>query len=353
MKKLLQILMVLAILPTLSHAQITIQASEVNPLGVFAIQSRDTSVEAAISPGGTGMQTWDFSMLDNNSSDSLEFYNASETAYSSLFPGANLAATLDSIAVIYFEKNDNHLITFGTYGTFTLDPYTVTTALKYNPPQTIIKFPLEMNQSFAETVHSKVQVLGSEVNFPFDSVRAVTTTQRSVLVDAYGQLTSPIGTFDVLRSTETEISVDTIEYLNNGIWFPLQNTPPKTITFYNWWTNQFDLGFPVVQYKISPGIDTSMIWLNEFVSSTHDSKSYLNVNLSPNPTSNFLNVELPDGFSGQMEVFDLNGRKLLSQAALSSFENLNVQALPVGSFVLLLKDKRGKIAGFERFEIIR
>jgi hypothetical protein len=353
MKKLFQLMLLLTILPAISNAQITIQASEVNPLGVFAIQTRDTSIEASISPGGTGLQTWDFSMLGNDSSDSIEFYNASETAYANLFPNANLAATLDSFAVVYFEKNDNNIVSYGTYGTFTLPPYTVTNAYTFKPYQTIIRFPLEMNQSFSETVRSVLQIPGSDIGAPYDSVRAVTITNRIILVDAYGTLASPIGNFDVLRSTETEVSVDSAFIQSNGLWFPIQASSPKTITYYNWWTNTFSLSLPVVQYKISPGIDTSMIWLNTFVSATHDSKSYLNINLSPNPTSSFLNVELPEGFSGQMEVFDLNGHRMLAQPATSKTENLNVQALPVGSFVLVLKDNRGKVQGFERFEVIR
>ncbi|MBI1223787.1 MAG: T9SS type A sorting domain-containing protein [Bacteroidetes bacterium] len=353
MKKIFQIAVVLAFLPAFTNAQITIQADEVNPLGVFAIQSRDTSIEASISPGGTGMQTWDFSMLDNDSSDSLAFYPADETAYFSLFPNANLATTLDSIAIIYLEKTNDHIATFGTYGTFTIEPYTVTTAFKYDPPQTIIKFPLELNQTYSETVIGTAQVKGSEVGFPLDSVRSITTTNRNVVVDGYGTLTSPIGTFDVLRSTEVEVSYDSIVYLNNGIWTFLSKTTPKTITYHNWWTNQFNLSFPVVQYKISPGIDTSMIWLNEFVSATHNSKTFLDVKISPNPTSNFLQVDLPEGFVGQMEIFDMLGHRMLVQPAVSATESINVQALTAGTFILVLKDKRGKVAGFERFEILR
>lgn len=353
MKKLFQLAALLALFPAFSSAQITIQADEVNPLGVFAVQSRDSSLDASLDPGGTGMQTWDFSALENNTSDSLEFYEASETQYAALFPEANLAATLDSFAVIYLEKTNDHIATFGTYGTFTLPPYTVTTALKYEPAQTIIKFPMQMGQSYTETTNAFAQVPGSAVGFPFDSLRSVTITNRSVLVDAYGELTSPIGIFDVLRSTEISTSYDSISYLNLGNWVFLSKTTPVTITYHNWWTNQFDLSFPVVQYKRSPNADTSMIWLNEFVSATHDSKSYLDVKLSPNPTSQFLNVELPEGFVGQMEIFDLLGHRMLAQVATNRFENMNVQTLPVGSFVLILKDKKGKVQGFERFEVLR
>lgn len=343
----------LGLFPAFSNAQITITSDEVNPLGVYAIQSRDSTLDASLDPGGTGQQSWDFSALENNTSDTLEFYEASETEYAALFPEAELAATLDSFAVIYLEKNDNYIGTYGTYGTFTLPPYTVTTALKYNPAQTIIRFPMTYGQAYTETNLATAQVPGSAVGFPFDSLRSVTITNRSVNVDAYGELTTPIGTFDVLRSTEISTSYDSINYLNNGLWLFLSKTTPKTITYHNWWTNQFDLSFPVVQYKLSPGADTSMIWLNEFVSATHDSKNYLDVKLSPNPTSQFLNVEMPDGFVGQLDVYNLLGHRMLTQTATNSSERMNVQTLPVGSYVVILKDKKGKVKGFERFEVLR
>ncbi len=354
MKKVLQTLIVLAFLPAISKAQITIQANDVQPLGVFATQSKDTTLAASITPGGTGLQTWDFSALKAQTTDSLEFYEADQTAYASLFPSANLAATLDSFAVIYLEKNDDHIITLGTYGSLAFPPYIVTAAYKYNPPQTIIRFPMELNQAFTENVKATVQITGATIGLPYDSVRAVTFTSRSVVVDAYGQLTTPIGVFEVLRSKEVETSIDSAYIQSSGIWFPLQGSAPKTITFHNWWSKENGFGFPVVQHKNSPDTGNSALWLNEFVSSTHESKSYLRVNIWPNPTSNTLNVELPASFSGQMEVFDLNGRRLLAQStADTSQESLNLQAFPVGSYVLILKNKKGKVAGFQRFEVVR
>ncbi len=355
MKKVFQLLSLLALLPAISIAQITINASDVNPLGVFATQCKDTTLDVSITPGGTGLQTWDFSALKVQATDSLAFYTPDQTDYAALFPNANLAATVDSFAVIYLEKNDDHIATLGTYGTLTIDPVTVTTSFRYTPSQTIIKFPMELNQTFTEDLIGQAKVTGAEVGYPgiFDSVLYKTFINRNVTVDAYGQLTTPIGVFEVLRSTEVEVSHDSVLAKSNGVWFPYLATQPKTLTFHNWWTNQNGIGFPVVQIKDSPDTGISALWLNDFVSSTHDSKSFLQVNISPNPTSSYLNVELPSGFTGQMEVFDLNGRRLMAQSAVSSQETLNLQALPVGSFVLILKDNKGKVAGFERFEVVR
>ena len=342
-----------AALPFLSNAQITINASDVDPLGFFAIQSRDTTPDAAILPGGSGLQTWDFTALKDQAQDTLVFYEVQQTPYDTLFPGTNLAATLDSIAYVYFEKTNNYLKTPGSFGTLKYGPYTVSTTYRYTPSQTIIQFPLELNNSYTEVVKATIQIPGLEIGLPFDSLRSVSFIERDVQVGAYGQMTTPIGTFETLRSTEVETSIDSLYIFNNGAWESQTGTNPSTITSYNWWTNQNGLGFPLVQLEVNAAGDIEATWLNSFVSSTHDSKTFLQVNISPNPTSYFLHIELPDGFNGRMEIYDLNGKRLLTSSASSGKETLDVQSLSTGSFVVILKDKKGNVAGFERFEVVR
>jgi len=354
MKKFFQFFSFLALLPIASQAQITIQASDVNPLGVFATQSKDTTLDATITPGGTGEQTWDFSALKAQTTDSLKFYTADQTPYASLFPGANLAATLDSTAIIYLVKNNDKIASLGTFGSLYIDPLTITTGFTYTPAQTLIKFPMEYGQTYTESVVGSARVTGAEVQYPvFDSVLYRTFLSRTVTVDAYGELTTPIGVFDVLRTTEVEVSLDTITGLSNGVWHQLFVTPAKTVTTNNWWTNQNGLGFPVVQYKVSPETGTSALWLNELVSGIHDSQNFLKFDISPNPTSSFLRAKLPDGFVGQLVVLDINGRMMLTQSNASGETNLNIQSLQAGSFILVLQDKKGKVVGFERFEVVR
>jgi len=49
----------------------------------------------------------------------------------------------------------------------------------------------------------------------------------------------------------------------------------------------------------------------------------------------------------------MNGRLQMTASANSTTEQLDVQQLVNGSFVLVLKDKNGKLAGFERFKVVR
>lgn len=321
---------------------------------MFAVQSRDTMPDSTIVPGGTGMQSWNFTSLKDQDQDSLHFYEAAQVPNANLFPNANFGASLDSFAYLFFEVNNDHIQALGSYGTLEYGPFVVTAAFRYFPPQTIIKFPMEMNSTNSENIRAIIQITGDEIGQPsYDSIRYVTNTQRSVVVDAFGELTTPLGNYQTLRSKEVEVSVDSFYVLNNNIWFGTAAGGLDTVTLYNWWTNQDGLGFPVVQLEVSGSITKEATWLNNFVSDTRNPNNFVEVGVSPNPASHSIRVTLPESFVGQMEVYDINGRLQMTASASSSTEQLDVQRLANGSFVLVIKDKNGRLAGFERFEVVR
>jgi Secretion system C-terminal sorting domain len=355
MKKILHLLTFSALLPVAAFSQITIQADDISLVGFSAVQSRDTFPDATIAPGGNGMQTWDFTGLKDQDRDSLQFYEASLVPFAGLFPGANVGATLDSFAYLFFDVNNDHIQTLGSYGTLEYGGFTVTANYVLNPPQTIIKFPMELNGAYTEVTRATIQITGDEIGQPsYDSIRLVTNSLRSVMIDAFGQLTTPVGNYETLRSSEVEISQDSFYILNNSIWFGAVAGGPDTTTIYNWWSNQNGLGFPVVQVEMgSNGLASQATWLNGFVSGTHSPESFVEIGISPNPASHFIHVNLPEGFLGKMKVYDMNGRQQMTANVNSTTEQLNLQQLVNGSFVLVLIDKNGKLAGFERFEVVR
>ncbi len=353
MKKILQMFSLAAILPFAAQSQITIEASQIKMIGNVAYNGRDTMPDSTIVIGGTGQQNWDFSGLNDDELDTLEFFEAAQLPFASEFPSANVGAVVDSNLNIFFQQNSEHIVTYGSYGSIEYDPFVITTAYKFNPPLTSIRFPMQYNDAFNETAIGKIQLPGSAIGITSDSIRAITTNRRFVSIDAYGELITPFGTFDALRSTEMEVSYDTIYILTNGFWFPYQGSGPDTITLYSWWSNQNGLGFPLVQLTTKNGVVKEAGFLKSFVSSTKPASQLLKLGISPNPASNFINVELPEGQQGRLEVYDMNGKQLQARAVASSQEQLDVQRLLAGSYVLALKDEQGRLVGFERFEIIR
>lgn len=354
MKRIFQTVAIFALFPIFSNAQITIQADQIKPLGLYAIQARDTMLDASVVPGGNGLQTWDFTALKDQDKDTLHFYLPSETPYDTLFPQANLAATIDSAGYIYFEKNADHLTTLGSYGTLSTNGITLTTALKYNPGRTIIRFPMELNGTYPETIKSIIQVPGSAVGQPFfDSIRAVSTLQRIVEIDAYGLITSPVGTFNSLRSKEVKTELDSVFLLVGTVWSGSQFSAPTSDTTYNWWTNENGFGLPVVSIQIDGDGDTRASWLYDFISNTAGTQLLMDINLFPNPASDQLTLDVPHDFQGKVELYNMNGSLFLTRLVTSGQETIDISSLNQGSYVLVLKDQLEKLSGFAKFEVIR
>lgn len=337
-----------------AHSQITILSSDINPVGIVAYQGHDTIPDASIQPGGTGQQTWDFSALQESYSDSLVFYEPAETPYGADFPAANIATRLDTTIYIYFEKTSGRLSLVGSHGYLEFDTLKVNTGIRFSPKQTIIRFPANLNDAYTENSRAVVQMAGTEVGVPYDSVRLVSNYTRDVKIDAYGQLITPSGTYETLRSTETEVKTDSVYIKSGPVWFPLLGFSPFTIVYSNWWTNQNGIGFPVVQIEYYPNNGKSEVnWLKEFFTPSHEKFAGLQVNVSPNPTAGLLSVALPYDFRGKMEVYDLTGRIQIVRPIQSSTEQLDLQHLVSGSYILVLKNSKGKMAGYQRFEITK
>lgn len=355
MKRFFNVLLGMMALSNGIFAQITITASEVDPIGYSAVQSRDTMPEASIQFGGSGELSWDFTDLKDQARDTLVFTEPGDTPHGAQFPAANIGVRFGSDIYIYFDKTDDRLALHGSFGRLSYSTLTLTTGITFTPPQTVIQFPMNLNDNFSQTLRSIVQVDGDSVGFStFDSVRLVTFIQREVDVAAYGQLTTPTGTFETLRSTETEISTDSVYVLSGTTWFPFQGSEADTVVYYNWWTNQDGLGFPVVQIESNPAGDVKQVsWLKDAISATDELVSEVYLGIYPNPAAHFLNVEIPEFLTGNLEIYDLNGRLSISRSIQGTKEAFDISSLPTGPYLLVLKNEKGRMLGFRRFQIMR
>ena len=354
MKKLSKLIFSFAIFPLAAQAQITINAADISPLGFTAIQSRDSFPGAAIVPGGTGEQTWNFSSLKDMDQDSLSAIEPATTPYSAEYPGASFAVKRDTALYIYFSKNDDALSLLGISGKLNYQTYLVEGSLKFSPVQSILRFPANQNTAYLESVQSTIQVPGSAIGSTFDSLRLKTFTDRDVKFDAFGEMATPAGTFETLRATETEISIDSVYIYSSGMWFALQGGSPKTTIFHNWWTNQNGLGFPVVQIESNVTGEIKMVsWLKDAVNATGEASNLISLIVFPNPASDILTVEMPEIFEGSLEVYDMNGRLSLTKKIQGHVEKISLQGLATGSHVVILKNKKGQLMGFRRFEVAK
>jgi Secretion system C-terminal sorting domain len=354
MKKILSLSVFTLLLSGNLAAQITIVASDLTPVGITALQTTDTLPEAGIDAGGTGMQSWDFSALADQEEGTFVFVNAADTPYDTLFPTANLAVEQDTLGWLYFTLDDQSLRIVGTFAQVAYDTLDLEVGFTLSPAQSVIRFPATYGDEYTEIIKRTIQIPGSLIGFPVDSVRLVTTVSRQVNIDAFGSMKTPNNTYDCLRSTEVDVSIDSTFIQFAGFWQFADGGQPDTSINYNWWTNQNGLGFPVVNIDVQVADSTrTATWLKEFLTPTAEVAPATTLRAFPNPAAGQLSVELHSVAEGSLLLYGLNGKELLSKSVGQRVETLDVSGLPAGHYVLILKNAAGRMTGSQRVEIVR
>jgi hypothetical protein len=352
MKKIYSILSIVTFSISCLSAQITIFSDDIQPIGSIASQSADSDPDQSIQPGDTGEQTWDFSLLTNEGALEYSFIDPSTTPYFDLYPSSNVASA-QANNYFYFTQDDSELAALGTYGDFNYQSFVVTAAVTIDPPQSLLRFPVALDDSFTQTIVQTAQAPGSSIGFPYDSVRIERTVDRTVTIDAYGMMTTPLNTFETLRSTEVEFITDELFGLSFGNWQSLATEPTQEFVVYNWWTKDGNFGFPVVQLQTNPvdGV-TGANWVTDFVSDAEEAFD-LEFSLYPNPAPSNVFVEFPEFFEGSLEVVNIHGQSVLSQAVSNSKEMVSTQNLLPGSYILVVRNVNGNMTAAKRFEVLR
>ncbi len=334
-------------------SQITINSNNVATIGTEVTQATDTMVAGSTQPGGTGNQTWNFTGLNAHVLSNLSFVAASEAPYYADFPNADIGVVQDSNFISFITKDNNSMELVGAVTVVTDGTDSLVLKLKYTNPQTLIEFPAAYGGSFDDESAQSLTIAGALLGLQFDSVELANRTERSTIIDAFGSLSTPLGTFSVLRMNTTSISYDTSSVLFLGIWQQI-GASIDTSTSYTWWTNAGGLGYPLVTMSIDNETSTvtSVTWLQATSVSNEEVQANNTMNIYPNPAADFLVVEAPGFVGGTIELYDFNGRKVSVENAAEK-TTLSLRGLARGAYVAVLKNAKGGLSGFQKFEIVR
>ncbi len=197
-----------ALTVTFCSAQITLTQSDYATIGDTIIIANDTLPSILI--GSTGLQTWDFTSLENDMLDTVVYLDASTTPNGGNFT-SNLA--LDrTTQTDYFTSSVGQY----TFDGFAGDPagLGVTSSFVFTDAQTLMTFPTTYLDSQADNSYGVNLMadpgLSSPPLFVIDSIKIVHRGISNSMLDAYGNLILPTGNFDVLRQYGQEVSIDSI-----------------------------------------------------------------------------------------------------------------------------------------------
>ncbi|MBL4577567.1 MAG: SprB repeat-containing protein, partial [Flavobacteriales bacterium] len=239
----------------LVQAQITITLADFAAIGDTVIDLYDTLVPSGTTVGGTGNQTWDYSSLQLDYMDTTYFVDPSTTTNGADFPSASLASGADDF-YIYLEANTNGVFFSGLAADFFGTG--VPSSLVYAPVQKVMEFPSTDGTGYNDTSGYKWRFSGADVGAPIDSIGVYHTSYFTSIVDAYGTVTTPSGTYQTIRQYTMEITYDSVMMndpaFTGGVWQLLDpaliGAPNPTIdTSYNyhWFANGEDA--PVLEMQ--------------------------------------------------------------------------------------------------------
>ncbi len=275
-----------------TFGQITILATDMPQIGDVVARRADTMT--LLGPGASGPnQNWVMTNLSSHIiNETTTVLAPSSTPYASTFPGSNLAMTNDNLSYLFFNQNSNSLNTTGAKGDLLLTGNIIT--VNFNPAILVHNFPRNYTSNFSNNYGWDITTSGATVNQP--AINSVRTKRVAVIkdtTDAWGNLTTPVGTYEVLRVKRVDFHTDSNWYriLPFGAYTFL-NAKRDTSYSYTWLAKETklavaELGFDSLDH---PKKFTWSLIPPTVVISTNDLDTENEFILFPDPASDNLNL---------------------------------------------------------------
>jgi hypothetical protein len=261
--------------------------------------------------------------------------------------------TNDNASYLYFNKSAQSFTTQGFSGD--LLGTGVINAV-FNPALTLHQFPRTFGSTFTDTYGINVTIPGASINPLISQINYRRSSVVKDSTDSWGQLTTPHGTFDVLRVHSMEIYTDSILALPlfPPVWQLISVTTDTTHS-YSWLGKggklaiaemSFDsLGAPkIFKWTELPGLGVGL----------DESEMDEAINIFPNPANDMINLKLSNSINNSSGMFYIynNMGALVHQEGItqSTIAQVDVKLFPVGMYTWELHFinsndiKRGKIA---------
>jgi hypothetical protein len=335
-----------------ANAQITITTADIAvPVKVIYQSTDSTSTTLNAGSAGTN-QTWNMASLADDVRDTLNFipYN---WAPNSTFSSSNLVVQQGSIGVyLYLLNNASALSILGTHATLNFGATPITLNQINNPAEKIISFPYTYNSGFTNNYVTNTPPFATGAAIAgVDSARMRSQVHKVAVVDAWGSITTPLGTFPVVRSKEYKVTHDTTDVHNStfGIWIPNIQTTADSSATYTFWANS--VGFPLVTVNMDSAGVADIQWLRSIPAvGINEYTSAVQTNVYPNPAQNEINVAVDPSMVSAVQIYDIMGKLVASFPISTDVTNVNTSGFANGAytFSVIGKDKsvltRGKFS---------
>jgi Secretion system C-terminal sorting domain len=333
------------------YAQVTITSADIPAVFTVIREANDTLPSVAIGNGGSS-QTWNYAALANHREDTTTYTQPQFTPFGSTFPAANMATVIGSgVGYGYMNSSSSQVEILGQAG----DPFgTGIVAVTYSNPEVLAMFPAAYGGNEIDTASSFLEFyLGIDpgVGFVIDSVRIRSFIKRTNDYDGWGSVTTPTGTYNVLRQNTLRVQYDTIDIYAFGAWIPEFFNQQDSNRVYSHWANGMgnvceltdaqDLGqITSAKYLLS----SAAIGVPEF-NSNNSLPSY------PNPANDAINFATAGTATTTIMVFSSTGELIASIPVNSTNTLLDVSTYASGLYFYQAIDAKGNLSAQGKFSV--
>ncbi len=358
MKK--KLLLALFAFPALTiNAQITVTGNNLPEIGDRVFRATDNT--NILNIGGNGAnQSWSFINLTNDFSDTLDFINPAWTPCSADFSSSNMAMkhTAEDSVYFFYNKTASALKMTGM-----CQQLSDGSTMKMQAQYSLLTLPANYNNNHTETGrYVKVQIYyGNDPDGPvgplpyIDSLRQTSFFRGNYVIDAWGDITTPMGTFSALRQNEAMYSTDTVWMYANNQWqiidpnlaalMGISQVKYDTTYTVRWWTNDSLFKLPVVEFTYDTLTGNSVngvMWLNGSTAVSVKENTMKNVTVYPVPANNTLTLNNVQNVVS-VNIFDMTG-KLVQTIRVNNQNRLVIATgnLANGIYFIRLNDINGQ-----------
>jgi hypothetical protein len=282
----------------ITFAQPVINSSNFLQAGMEIISDyQSTNLPAGASVGGNGYQTWDFTQVSAENSDTFRTTNPAWTNYYNCYPNANVAAyqpNYTSHADYYLSDSSG----FYFLGSGDNTPFNISPCIPYSMPLRYLKFPAQYGQSYTDSASQTYTYFANQGPAGPDSMRFRAHYKFVNAITAWGNVNTPLGSFNCIRIERKQTLID-----SSWNYFPATGWNAGDVQiyralYYEWYTNAPQINFPVaiLTCNDSTNMPINFSWLKyqTTVSSITESPAETSVSVFPNPANSIISIANPE-----------------------------------------------------------
>lgn len=198
--------------PLFTSAQITIESTDMPAAGQTFYYGTDTlPTSFNVGPPGPNV-SWDFSSLTMDKRDTTWAIDPASTPYASDFTGSDVALTQNNSEYLFFENTPAAFLATGLAG----DPFAsgINLSVGFTPNFDQYQFTTEYGDAYTESYSFTKDIPASQLpasvtgqipsGVTLKKVRVTFDQTFQDSIDAFGAVTTPIGTYNSLRKKRNE-----------------------------------------------------------------------------------------------------------------------------------------------------